>query len=27
VPCGVGFNGFGGPMGTDGYMNGSFTVR
>jgi hypothetical protein len=27
VPCGVGFNGFGGPMGTDGYMNGSFTVQ
>lgn len=27
VPCGVGFNGFGGPMGTDGYMNGTFTVQ
>ena len=27
VPCGVGFNGFGGPMGTDGYMNGTFTVK
>lgn len=27
VPCGVGYNGFGGPMGTDGYMNGTFTVR
>ena len=26
VPCGVGFDGFGGPMGTDGYMNGTFTV-
>lgn len=27
VPCGVGYNGFGGPMGTNGYMNGSFTVQ
>lgn len=27
VPCGTGFNGFGGPMGTDGYMNGTFTVE
>ncbi|HEX9037788.1 MAG TPA: hypothetical protein VF808_12455 [Ktedonobacterales bacterium] len=27
VPCGTGFNGFGGPMGTDGYMNGTFTVQ
>lgn len=26
-PCGSGFNGFGGPMGTDGYMNGTFTVK
>jgi hypothetical protein len=27
VPCGTGFSGFGGPMGTDGYMNGTFTVE
>ena len=27
VPCGTGYNGFSGPMGTDGYMNGTFTVQ
>jgi hypothetical protein len=27
VPCGTSFNGFSGPMGTDGYMNGTFTVE
>jgi hypothetical protein len=26
-PCGTGFNGFGGPMSTNGYMNGTFTVQ
>ena len=25
-PCGTGYNGFGGPMSGDGYMNGSFDV-
>lgn len=25
-PCGTGFNGFGGPMSTNGFMNGTFTV-
>lgn len=25
-PCGTGYNGFGGPMSTNGYMNGTFTV-
>ncbi len=27
VPCGTGYNGFSGPMGTDGYMNGTFIVQ
>lgn len=27
VPCGTGYNGFGGPMGTNGLMNGTFTVE
>lgn len=27
VPCGTGYNGFGGPMSTNGYMNGTFTVQ
>jgi hypothetical protein len=26
-PCGAGFNGFGGPMSTRGYMSGTFTVQ
>jgi hypothetical protein len=26
-PCGAGFNGFGGPMGTKGYMSGTITVQ
>ena len=26
-PCGSGFNGFGGPMSTKGYMSGTFTVQ
>jgi hypothetical protein len=26
-PCGNGFDGFGGPMGTRGYMSGTFTVQ
>ncbi len=26
-PCGTGFNGFGGPMSTKGYMSGTFTVE
>lgn len=26
-PCGSGYNGFGGPMGTKGYMSGTFTVQ
>jgi hypothetical protein len=25
-PCGTSYNGFGGPMSTNGYMNGTFTV-
>ena len=26
-PCGAGFNGFGGPMSTKGYMSGTLTVE
>jgi hypothetical protein len=26
-PCGSGFNGFGGPMSTKGYMSGTLTVE
>jgi hypothetical protein len=26
-PCGTGYDGFGGPMSTNGYMNGTFTVQ
>jgi hypothetical protein len=26
-PCGAGYNGFGGPMSTKGYMSGTFTVQ